>query len=148
MRASSSTRSWASSGKCDCVGLARDRRIEWPPLCYASSCYHPLLISLCHGYRLWWPGQFQLALLWGLLMGVSPSQAYPLQFHKQEGILEPSALAVAQFSPLLPQAACCDRQCQLSQIPGHTQLGVQPHIPAPLWGLRPAVSNLGLPMLL
>lgn len=32
------------------------------------------------------------------------------------------------FSPLLPQTACYDRQCLLTHIPGHTQLGAQsPH---------------------
>lgn len=95
-----------------------------------------------------WPVSAKSFSGWGLLKGVDPSQAYPLQFHKQEGILEPSALAMAQFSPLLPQAACHDWQCQLSQIPGHTQLGVQsPHSsPSPgpqASGIQPGAPGSG-----
>lgn len=52
---------------------------------------------------------------------------------------------MAQFSPLLPQAACRDRQCQLSQIPGHTQLGVQSPHSSPSPGPQASGSQPGAP---
>lgn len=58
--------------------------------------------------------------------------------------MEPSALAMAHCSPLLPQTAHHDRQCRLSKFPGHTQLGAHsPYSIPPLQGLQASCIQPG-----
>lgn len=58
--------------------------------------------------------------------------------------MEPSALVMAHCSPLLPQTAHQDRQCQLSKISGHTQLGAHsPYSIPPLQDLQASCIKPG-----